>query len=57
MLSLTRQSTFIECRQILDIILIANEVVDKAKKLKKELLIFKVDFEEAYNYVNWKYLM
>jgi len=56
-LSLTRQSTFIECRQILDIILIANEVVDKAKKLKKELLIFKVDFEEAYNYVNWKYLM
>lgn len=40
----------------LDTILTANGVVDEANKLKKELLIFKVYFEEAHNYVNWKYL-
>jgi hypothetical protein len=30
-------------RQILDGILIANEVVDEARKSRKELLLFKVD--------------
>ena len=41
------QSAFIKNRQILDGILIANEVVDEASKLKKELMLFKVDFEKA----------
>jgi hypothetical protein len=31
----------------LDGILIANEIVDDAKKAKKELLLFKLDFEKA----------
>ena len=43
-------------RQILDGILIANEVVDEARKMKKELLLFKVDFEKAYDSVDWGYL-
>ena len=43
-------------RQILDGILVANKVVDEAKKLKKDLLLFKVDFEKAYDSVDWKYL-
>jgi hypothetical protein len=43
-------------RQILDGILIANEVVDEARKFKKELLLFKVDFEKAYDSVDWGYL-
>ncbi|GAU41975.1 hypothetical protein TSUD_306810 [Trifolium subterraneum] len=43
-------------RQILDGILIANEVVDDAKKRKKEMLMFKVDFEKAYDSVEWGYL-
>jgi hypothetical protein len=42
-------------RQILDRILIENEVVDEARKLKKDLLLFKVDFEKAYDYVDWGY--
>ena len=42
--------------QILDDILIANEVVDEARKNKKELLMFKVDFEKAYDSVDWGYL-
>ncbi|GAU37209.1 hypothetical protein TSUD_144420 [Trifolium subterraneum] len=42
--------------KILDDILIANEAVDDAKKRKKELLLFKVDFEKVYDSVDWKYL-
>ena len=50
------QSAFVKNRQILDGILIANEVVDEARKLKKDLLLFKVDFEKAYDSVDWGYL-
>jgi len=50
------QSAFVKDRQILDGILVANEVVDEAHKLKRELLLFKVDFEKAYDSVDWGYL-
>ncbi|MCH86380.1 cysteine-rich receptor-like protein kinase, partial [Trifolium medium] len=50
------QTAFVKDRQILDGILIANEVVDEARKLQKELLLFKVDFEKAYDSVDWGYL-
>jgi len=40
----------------LDGILIANEAVDEARRLNKELLLFKVDFEKAYDSVDLKYL-
>jgi len=50
------QTTFVKGRQILDGILIANEVVDEARKTKKELMLFKVDFEKAYDSVGWGYL-
>lgn len=50
------QSTFIKGRNILDGIMVANEVVDDARKNKKELLLFKVDFEKTYDSVNWQYL-
>jgi hypothetical protein len=43
-------------RQILDGILIANEIVDEAKRRKKEILLFKVDFEKAYDSVDWNFL-
>jgi len=50
------QTTFVKDRQILDGVLVANEVVDEARKFKKELLLFKVDFEKAYDSVDWNYL-
>ena len=50
------QSTFIKGRQILDGILVANEIVDEARKSHKDLLLFKVDFEKAYDSVDWGYL-
>ena len=49
-------SAFVPGRQILDGLLIANEIVDETRKKKKELLLFKVDFEKAYDSVDWKYL-
>jgi len=30
--------------------------VDEARKLKRELMLFKVDFEKAYDSVDWRYL-
>jgi len=50
------QSAFIHGRQILDGILISNEIVEDAKRLKKDLLLFKVDFEKAFDSIDWSYL-
>jgi hypothetical protein len=46
------QSAFVQGRQILDGVLIANEVIDEAKRLKREALLLKVDFEKAYDSVD-----
>jgi hypothetical protein len=46
------QTNFVKDRQILDGFLIANEVVDEARKSKKDLMLFKVDFEKAYDSVD-----
>ena len=45
---------FLRFRHILDEILVANKLVDEACRLKNELLLFKVDFEKAYDYVDWR---
>lgn len=50
------QSTFLGERNILDSVLIANEVVDEAKKRKAQCFLFKADFEKAYDTVRWKFL-
>jgi len=41
------QSDFVKGMQIFDGILVANEIVDESRNFKKELLLFKVDFEKA----------
>ncbi|MCI00018.1 LINE-1 reverse transcriptase like, partial [Trifolium medium] len=50
------QSAFVQGRQILDGVLIANEVIDEAKRKKRDVLLFKVDFEKAYDSVDWDFL-
>jgi len=50
------QTAFVKDRKILDGILIANEVVDEARRCKKDLMLFKVDFEKANDSVDWGYL-
>ncbi|GKE24074.1 RNA-directed DNA polymerase, eukaryota, reverse transcriptase zinc-binding domain protein, partial [Tanacetum coccineum] len=50
------QSAFISERQILDGPFILNEVIQWCKTKKKQSLIFKVDFEKAYDSVRWDFL-
>nr|GEV42949.1 RNA-directed DNA polymerase, eukaryota [Tanacetum cinerariifolium] len=50
------QSAFIADRQILDGPFILNEVIKWCKVKKKQALIFKVDFEKAYDSVRWDFL-
>lgn len=51
------QAAFVGGKQILDGVLIANEVIDSWKKNKTEGLVLKVDFEKAYDNVNWNFLL
>jgi hypothetical protein len=50
------QSAFLKGRHLVDGVLVVNELVDYAKKTKKKCLIFKVDFEKAYDSVDWGFL-
>jgi hypothetical protein len=50
------QSAFIPDRQILDGVLVVNELIDLAKRRKDKCLFFKVDFERAYDTINWQFL-
>ncbi|GKC23977.1 RNA-directed DNA polymerase, eukaryota, partial [Tanacetum coccineum] len=50
------QSAFIAERQILDGPFILNEVLQWCKRMKKQSLIFKVDFEKAYDSLRWDFL-
>lgn len=50
------QISFLEGRQIEDSILIANELVDDAKRRKREALLFKVNFEKENDSVDWVFL-
>lgn len=50
------QTAFLPGRYILDGVLVINEVVELATKSGKDCLIFKVDFEKAYDSINWSFL-
>jgi hypothetical protein len=50
------QSSFLPNRHILDGVLVINEIIDLAKRRKDKCLLFKVDFERAYDKVNWQFL-
>ncbi|GKB50839.1 RNA-directed DNA polymerase, eukaryota, partial [Tanacetum coccineum] len=50
------QSAFIANRQILDGPFILNELIHLCKAKKKQSLIFKVDFEKAFDSVRWDFL-
>ncbi|KAJ9549873.1 hypothetical protein OSB04_022416 [Centaurea solstitialis] len=51
------QSAFIKGRQITDSVLIANEISNYAKRKGLKLMLFKVDFEKAFDSVNWDFLI
>ncbi|KHN15611.1 hypothetical protein glysoja_035004, partial [Glycine soja] len=47
-----RQSAFIEGRHLLQSALIANEVVEEAKRRQKPCIVFKVDYKKVYDSVS-----
>ncbi|KAJ9565161.1 hypothetical protein OSB04_001127 [Centaurea solstitialis] len=51
------QCAFIKGRNILDGVLIANEAVNFVRNKGRKGLIFKVDFEKAYDTVDWDFLL
>ena len=51
------QNAFVKGRQILDVSLIANEVIDAWPKKGEKGLIYKLDIEKAYDSINWQFLM
>ncbi|GKV26106.1 hypothetical protein SLEP1_g35459 [Rubroshorea leprosula] len=51
-----QQMAFIKGRQLVDGVVIANEVIDEAKRKRRKSFVFKVDFEKAYDKVCWKFL-
>ncbi|XP_071741061.1 uncharacterized protein [Rutidosis leptorrhynchoides] len=53
----SEQSAFLKDRYILDGVLIANESIEYLKNQKKRSLVFKVDFENAFDSLNWDFLM
>jgi len=52
-----RQSAFIGGKHLLHSVIIANEVVEEAKRSQKSCMVFKVDYEKAYDLVSWEFLI
>ena len=50
------QGAFVKGRQILDVVLITNEIVDEKRRSTEEGVVFKIDFEKAYDHVKWDFL-
>lgn len=51
-----RHSAFIGGRHLLHSVIIANEAVEEARRCQKSCLVFKVDYERAYDSVSWDFL-
>ena len=50
------QGSFIAGRQILDVVLVANEAIEDYKRSNKKGVVVKIDFEKAYDKVCWDFL-
>lgn len=51
------QSMFVSKKGLLDGVLVLNELVDFARRNKKGLFLFKVDFKKEFDSVSWEYLL
>ncbi|XP_035841287.1 uncharacterized protein LOC118488182 [Helianthus annuus] len=51
------QSAFIRGRYILDGPLIVNEIQNWSRKSKRKTFFLKVDFEKAYDNINWNFVL
>ncbi|RVW42045.1 Transposon TX1 uncharacterized 149 kDa protein [Vitis vinifera] len=51
------QGAFVEGRQILDVVLIANEAIDSTLKNNESGILCKLDIEKAYDKVDWNFIL
>ena len=52
-----RQTVFMEGRHTLHNVVIANEIMEEARRYNKSFLVFKVDYEKAYDSLCWDFLL
>lgn len=50
------QTAFIPGRYILEGVVILHETLHELKRKKKKGIILKIDFEKAYDKVNWSFM-
>lgn len=50
------QHAFVEGRQIMDVVMVANELVDGLVGNKNEGILYKLDIEKSYDYVRWDFV-
>jgi hypothetical protein len=50
------QTTFIQDRFVLDGVVVLHEVIHEIHKSKDSAVLFKVDFEQAYDKISWDIL-
>lgn len=50
------ESAFLDKRSILDEIMITNELIHSSKKNQKKVLVIKVDFRKAYDFISSSHL-
>lgn len=50
------QTAFVSGRELLDGAVVANDIINLVVRNKKECMLFKVDFEKAYDCVSWNFL-
>ena len=51
------QTAFIKGRNIMDGVMSLHEILHEARRKKQQGVVLKLDFEKAYDKVDWKYLM
>ncbi|GJV06889.1 RNA-directed DNA polymerase, eukaryota, reverse transcriptase zinc-binding domain protein [Tanacetum coccineum] len=51
------QTAFVKHRQILDGPLMVNEVIKWCNRKRDKLMIFKIDFEKAFDSISWDYVL
>ena len=51
------QNAFVEGRQILDVFLVANEVIDSILKSNEGAVMCKLDIKKVYDHVDWSFLL